>query len=116
MKIRILKLKERIDEILSLPELKPDASIPADSDDCYYYWDVTAPAGRYKNNGATRNDESVPKPTLGNLGDDWNQVKGGIPPISATVDADARAIAAVTALIQLSSLLRAIGDNPEWVF
>jgi hypothetical protein len=115
MQIKISELKDRIEEILSLPELKADASIPADSDDCYYYWDVTAPAGRYKNNHATRKDERIPTPTLGNLGDDWNQVRGGMSAITAAVDADSRAIVAVTALIQLSGLLRAIGDNPEWV-
>jgi hypothetical protein len=91
MRISLEDLRNLINGILSKPNQRLYVDIPNDLDDCYY-WDVKTPAGRYEAN------KQYPKPSVSNLQDDWNQISKGM---SDTVQ-----------LIQLSSLLRAMGDDP----
>jgi hypothetical protein len=92
MEIQISTLKAKIDEILSILEtVQPSVDIPNDH---WCYWHLIG-LDRYR----------CKKPELsmlsqGDLRDDWDDINA-VPP--------ARPL-----LIQLSNLLRVIGDDPDW--
>jgi hypothetical protein len=98
MEIEISKLLKVADRILKhiLTDLEVDRiQIPVND-----YWDVIGDA-RYKNG-----EEDPPEAVLGSLQEDWRLV---------TSIVSAPPAGKLPALVQLSNLLRAIGDHPKWV-
>jgi hypothetical protein len=92
MEIQISTVKEKIDQILSVLEVsQPSVQIP---DDHWCYWHFVYPV---------RYDGKKPDGSMirrGDLRRDWKEVQDTPP--------------AQPLLIELSNLLRVIGDDPDW--
>lgn len=99
MRISISRLRQVTDRILKHVEEHLDVdSVEIQRE---YYWDVQSPARYdYDPGGA------APNPDLRSFSDDWTVIQG----------LSNNPAGQEPALVQISAFLRAIGDNPGWLF